>query len=164
MVSQAEFRKCMSRFATGVTVVTTLDDDGNVHGMSANSFSSVCLDPPLLLICVAHTSHTHTYVERRGCFGVNILSSEQEDIGEYFAKPPEERRGEATYNYSITDGCGVPALKGVLAFFGCQVVTGYEHGDHTVYISEVKESRHSESGQPLLYFESRWYTAPGLSK
>ena len=164
MVSEAEFRKCMSRFATGVTVVTTLDDAYKVHGMSANSFSSVCLDPPLLLICVAHTSHTYRYVERGGCFGVNILSSEQEDIGKYFAKPPEERHGEARHDYWITDICGVPALNDVLAFFGCEVVAGYAHGDHTIYIAEVKELHHSESGQPLLYFESQWYTDPGLSR
>ena len=117
----------------------------------------------MLLICVAHSSHTHEYVEKRRCFGVNVLSSDQEEIGRYFARPPEERQGEVAYDYSIAADCGVPALKGVLAFFGCQVVTSYEHGDHTVYIAEVKELHQGESNSPLLYFESRWqdsFTVP----
>ena len=157
LASKDEFRKCLSRFPTGVTVVTTLDDEGNLHGMSANSFTSVCLDPPLILICVAHETHTHRYVQNRDCFGVNVLSSDQEDIGRYFARRPEDRRGDVSYDYTITDESKVPALKGALAFFGCQVVDEYEHGDHTVYIAEVKEMHQKESASPLVFFESRWY-------
>ncbi len=81
MVSKDDFRKCMAQFATGVTVVTTLDDDKKVHGMSANSFTSVCLDPPLVLVCVAHNTNTYRYVESTGKFGINILGAEQEAIG-----------------------------------------------------------------------------------
>lgn len=157
MVSKDEFRTCLSKFVTGVTVVTTLDDEGNVHGMSANSFTSVCLDPPLVLVCVAHDTHTQRYVETQGCFGVNVLSSSQEDIGRYFARRPEDRHGDVSYDYSITDACKIPALEGVLAFFGCEVVGAYEHGDHTVYVAEVKEMHMGESASPLVFYESHWY-------
>ena len=156
-VTKDEFRKCMSEFATGVTVVTTLDDEDKVHGMSANSFTSVCLEPPLVLVCVAHNTNTYRYTENRRSFGVNVLSSQQEDIGRYFARPPEDRHGDVEYSYSITPACGVPALEGVLAFFGCQVVSSHVHGDHTIYIGEVKEMHRGDTMAPLLFFESRWY-------
>ena len=157
MVTKDEFRTCMSEFATGVTVVTTLDDEDEVHGMSANSFTSVCLDPPLVLVCVAHNTNTYRFVEARRRFGVNVLGAQQEDIGRYFARKPDDRHGDVGYDYSITSGCGVPALKGVLVFFGCEVVGSHEHGDHTVYIAEVKEMSKGEATSPLLFFESRWY-------
>jgi flavin reductase (DIM6/NTAB) family NADH-FMN oxidoreductase RutF len=147
----------MSEFATGVTVVTTLDDEDRVHGMSANSFTSVCLDPPLILVCVDHATNTFRFVERRRRFGVNVLGGGQEDMGRYFARRPEDRRGDVEYHYHLSPGCGVPALKGVLVFLGCQVVSSHAYGDHTIYIAEVKEVQRGESQVPLLFFESRWY-------
>ena len=157
MVDKGDFRKCMSGFATGVTVVTTLDDEAKVHGMSANSFTSVCLDPPLVLVCVAHNTYTYKYIENQRCFGVNVLRGQQEDVGRYFARRPEDRHGDVEYDYSITSGCGVPAIKGVLVFFGCQVVSSHVYGDHTIYIAEVLEMHQGEPGTPLIFFESRWY-------
>ena len=158
MVSKDEFRKCMSLFGTGVTVMTTLDDEDQVHGMSANSFTSVCLEPPLILVCVAHNTNTYRYVEKRLCFGINVLAGEQEDIGRYFARRPEDRHGDVEYDQTISSGCGVPAIKGVLAFFGCRVVHSHLYGDHTIYIAEVEEMSRGDSDVPLLFFEGRWYT------
>ena len=157
LVSKDEFRSCMSEFATGVTVVTTLDDDDQVHGMSANSFTSVCLEPPLVLVCVAHNTNTYRFVEKQRSFGVNVLSSEQEAIGKYFARRPEDRHGDVEYDYSITPATGLPALKGSLVFFGCRVVGSHEHGDHTIYIGEVEEIQLGEPASPLIFFEARWY-------
>ena len=157
MVTKDEFRKCMSEFATGVTVVTTLDDEDKVHGMSANSFTSVCLDPPLVLVCVAHNTNTFRFVEHRQRFGVNVLSGKQEDIGRYFARKPEDRHGDVEYEYYSSPECGIPALKDALVFFGCQVVSSHVYGDHTVYIAEVKEMEQGEPRTPLLFFESKWY-------
>ena len=157
MVTKDEFRKCMAEFATGVTVVTTFDEHGQVHGMSANSFTSVCLEPPLVLVCVGHNTHTFKYVEERRCFGVNVLSANQEDIGRYFARPPEKRESDVAYDYSISEECGVPALLGVLAFFGCQVESSHVHGDHTVYVASVQEMYSGDADAPLLFFQSKWY-------
>ena len=157
MVNKDDFRKCMSEFATGVTVVTTLDDQGEAHGMSANSFTSVCLEPPVVLVCVAHNTHTYQYLERQGHFGVNILSAEQVDIGKYFARKPEDRHGDVQYDYAITPVCGIPALKDVLVSFGCQVMGSHVYGDHTIFIAEVKEAYQAEGGAPLLFYRSRWF-------
>lgn len=146
----------MSLFATGVTVVTSIDDEGNPHSMTANSFTSVCLDPPTVLICVAHGTHTYGYVEHNGKFGINILSEEQEDLGIYFAKRPEDRQDGTEYSYTIS-GDDIPALDNSMVFFGCQVIGSHVYGDHTVYLGEVKEVRRNEAGTPLMFYQSRWY-------
>ncbi len=149
----------MGNFATGVTVITTNDDEGQPHSMTANSFTSVCLDPPVLLVCVAHGTHTYGYLERTGRFGVNILSQEQQELGALFAKKPEDRQEGVNYNY--TEGqAGVPILDGSLVFFGCEVMGSHVYGDHTIYMGVVKEMRQNESGEPLMFFRSRWYN-PG---
>ncbi len=150
----------MSRFATGVTVVTSVDDQGEPHSMTANSFTSVCLDPPTVLVCVAHGTNTYGYVERNGKFGVNILSEEQEDLGAYFAKRPEDRTGDMKYEYTMSEG-GVPILDGSMVSFCCTVVGTHVSGDHTVYLAEVKEVRQNEDGEPLMFYRSRWYHGGG---
>ena len=109
MTSRDDFRSAMSLFATGVTVVTSMDDEGVPHSMTANSFTSVCLDPPTVLICVAHGTHTYGYVENNGRFGVNILGEEQEELGVYFAKRPEDRQEGTEYHYTIAES-QVPML------------------------------------------------------
>lgn len=159
MVSKDEFRSAMSKFATGVTVLTTIDDQGQPHAMTANAFTSVCLDPPILLVCVAHGTHTYRFLEQESRFGVNILRQEQEELGAYFAKPPEDREGGVGYSYTMADD-GVPILDDSMVFFSCQVISSHVYGDHTVYLAEVKEVRQSEDGVPLLFFRSRWYHPP----
>ena len=156
MVERDEFRKAMSKFATGVTVVTSVDDEGVPHSMTANSFTSVCLDPPTVLVCVAHGTHTHGYVEHRGGFGINILFEDQEDLGAYFAKRPEDRTGSVDYNYSMTEG-GIPILDKSMVFMGCTVVGAHVYGDHTVYFGEVQELQQHDEGSPLMFYQSRWY-------
>ena len=85
VVNRDDFRTAMSKFATGVTVVSSVDDKGEPHSMTANSFTSVCLEPPTVLVCVAHGTNTHGFVSNNGRFGVNILAEEQEYLGSYFA-------------------------------------------------------------------------------
>lgn len=156
MISKDEFRRAMSKFATGVTVVTSVDHGGQPHSMTANSFTSVCLEPPIVLVCLAHGTHTHGYVEKQGWFGINILKEEQEELGAYFAKRPEDRVGEMQYSYAMTDG-GVPVLDEAMAFFGCRVIGSHVYGDHTIYLGEVEEVRLGEEGAPLMFYLSRWY-------
>ena len=131
----------MSLFATGVTVVTSVDDEGNPHSMTANSFTSVCLDPPTVLICVAHGTHTYGYVEHSGKFGINILGEDQEDLGIYFAKRPEDRQEGTEYNYTISDD-EIPVLDNSMVFFGCQVV-----GSHVLWRPHRLHGR-GERGAP----------------
>ncbi|MDA1127652.1 MAG: flavin reductase family protein [Chloroflexi bacterium] len=156
MLDNDEFRSALSQFATGVTVITTLDDEGQPHSMTANAFSSICLDPPTVMVCIAHGTHTFGYLEKTGRFGVNILNREQQDLGAYFAKKPENRTEDLEYHYSKAEN-GVPILDGSMVFFGCEVLGAHVYGDHTIYVGEVKEMRQNESGAPLMFFASRWY-------
>ena len=155
MVTKNEFRNSMARFATGVTVVTTLDDQGNLHGMTANSFTSVSLEPPLVLVCVDFRTNTHQFVASRGTFGVNILSAQQKDVGSYFARLPKDRYGEVPYLYRLS-GNGLPLIEGSLAFFGCYVVDSHVHGDHTIYIGQVDDISLGNAEKPLLFYESQY--------
>ena len=156
MSSSNDFRTAMSKFATGVTVVTTIDEQGTPHSMTANSFTSVCLDPPTILVCVAHGTNTYGFVERAGRFGVNILNKDQENLGIYFAKRPEDRTGDVKYEFIMAED-EVPFLNGSMVSFSCEVVGSHVYGDHTVYMGEVKEVRQEEDGEPLMFFKSRWY-------
>ena len=159
-VSKDDFRGAMGEFATGVTVITTLDDKGDPHAMTANSFTSVCLEPPVVLVCVAHGTHTHGYVTNTGRFGVNILGRGQQELGSYFAKRPEDRQGAVKYTYSAGEA-GLPVLDHSTLFFGCQVIGSHVYGDHTIYLGEVEEIQRLEPQEPLMFYQSRWYDPSG---
>ena len=157
MIKPEELRQCMSMFATGVTVITTFDDENRVHGMSANSFASICLEPPLVLVCIGHETLTYKFMESQQRFGINVLSGSQKDVGKYFAKRPESRLGDVEFGYSISKGLNVPELSGALAFFGCQVVDTHNYGDHTIYIGEVKEISRGDGSIPLVFYQNQWF-------
>ncbi len=156
MVTKEEFRSAVAHFATGVTVITTVDDQGQPHAMTANAFTSVCLEPPVVLVCVAHSTNTYGFLERMGRFGVNILRQEQEDLGAYFAKRPEDRQEDVSYSYSTAEQ-GVPFLDYSMVCLGCHVIGSHVYGDHTIYLGEVKEIHQNDSSVPLMFFKSRWY-------
>ncbi len=160
MLDKDEFRSALGQFATGVTVITTLDDEGQPHSMTANAFSSICLDPPTVMVCIAHGTHTHGYLEKTNRFGVNILTQEQQDLGEYFARRPEDRTGDVSYHYSEASD-KTPVLDDSMVFFGCEVKGSHVYGDHTIYVGEVKEIRRNESNAPLMFYNSRWYNPAG---
>ena len=156
MLNKDEFRSALGQFATGVTVITTLDDDGQPHSMTANAFSSICLDPPTVMVCVAHGTHTNGYLEKTSRFGVNILKQEQLELGVYFAKKPADRTGDVSYHYSAAAD-NTPVLDDSMVFFGCEVRGAHVYGDHTIYVGEVTEMRRSDSSAPLMFFNSGWY-------
>ncbi len=156
MVSKDDFRSAVAHFATGVTVITTVDDEGQPHSMTANSFTSVCMEPPVVLVCVAHGTNTFGFLEKVGRFGVNILRKEQEELGGYFAKRPEDRQGGVEYSYTPGKD-GVPYLNDSMVFLACHVVGTHVYGDHTIFLGEVDEVQQHESGKPLMFYRSRWY-------
>jgi len=160
LLDKDEFRSALGQFATGVTVITTLDGDGEPHSMTANAFSSICLDPPTVMVCVAHGTHTHGYLEKTSRFGVNILKQEQQDLGAYFARKPEDRTGDVSYHYSEAAD-KTPVLDDSMVFFGCEVKGAHVYGDHTIYVGEVKEMRRNDSSAPLMFYNSRWYNPAG---
>jgi flavin reductase (DIM6/NTAB) family NADH-FMN oxidoreductase RutF len=155
-LSAAEFRKAMGSFATGVTIIT-LDLEGEVQGMTANAFSSVSLDPPLLLVCVDHSARTHAHMHAKKRFGINILAEHQREISEYYARPvhTHERAEEAAGARFDRTAQGTPILHGALAYLECRLQSAEEAGDHTVFIAEVEDVV-VRQGEPLLYFRGRY--------
>jgi len=155
-VSQAEFRKALGCFATGITVIT-LDDQGEVQGMTANAFSSVSLDPMLVLVCVDQRARTHAHLHAKKRFGVNVLAQDQRAISEYYARPTrthDRAAEEAGASFERTKH-GTPVLCGALAYLECRLHSAQDAGDHTIFIAEVEEVV-VRSGQPLLFFESQY--------
>jgi flavin reductase len=154
-LTQAEFRKAMGCFATGVTIVT-VDLDGEIHGMTANAFASVSLDPLLVLICVDHSARTHAHLHAKKRFGINVLCENQRSISEYYAQPayaPEaEIRTGARFDRTRH---GTPVLHGALAYLECKLAWTYEAGDHTIFVAEVEDIVVG-AGAPLLFFQGSY--------
>lgn len=154
-VTANDFRKAMGCFATGVTVVT-VDQDGEVHGMTANAFTSVSLDPVLVLVCVEQRARTHAHLHARKRFGVNVLRSDQQAIAEYYARSAEtHQHPEAAGAHFDRTAQGTPVLQGALAYLECRLHSTQTAGDHTIFIAEVEEVV-VRDGEPLLYFRSQY--------
>ena len=151
VVSLEQFHQAMARFATGVTIISTLEANGNVHGMTANAFTSVCLEPPLILVSIGHQRKTYSNVRERSRFGVNILAQEQEPIARYFALEEKDQGEALEVPWHLNEGAS-PRLTGALAFMECRVVADYSHGDHTIFVAEVERVA-TQSGRPLLFYE-----------
>src|SRR5271170_3870608 len=155
-LSATEFRKAMGCFATGVTILT-LDLEGEVHGMTANAFASVSLDPPLVLVCVDRSARTHAHLHAKKRFGVNVLAENQREISEYYARPVhihERAEEEAGARFDRT-AQGTPILHGSLAYLECRLHSAQEAGDHTIFIAEVEDVV-VRAGDPLLFFRGRY--------
>ena len=147
-VDPARFRQLLGRFATGVTVVTADDGNGNPTGMTANTLVSVSLDPPLISVCIDHAADMHRTLSQATSFTVNILAAEQEALSRRFAEQ-DSRRFEGV-GFSRSDRGGI-VLDGVLAHLDCERVAVHPAGDHSIYIGRVVGGSTSE-GEPLLYY------------
>ena len=155
-LSPAEFRKAMGCFATGVTIIT-VDLEGEVHGMTANAFASVSLDPMLVLVCVDHNTKTHAHLHAKKRFGINVLGEDQRAISEYYARAErthENAEAEAGARFERTKH-GTPMLHGALAYLECRLHKAQVAGDHTIFIAEVEDVVVRE-GQPLLFFRGKY--------
>ena len=152
-VDPREFRSALGSFATGVTIVTTMSEDGEPVGLTANSFSSVSLDPPLVLFCLDRRSYSYAHFQTSTHFVVNILSAEQVDISNHFAKPSVDKWDDVSFDLC---GVGCPAFSDALAVFECQTREIHEAGDHIIIIGEVESFSRRETGDPLLYFRGRY--------
>ncbi len=154
-LAPSDFRKAMGCFATGVTIVT-VDQDGEVHGMTANAFCSVSLDPVLVLVCVDQRARTHAHLHARKRFGINILRSDQQAVSEYYARSTESHQHaeEAGASFERT-AHGTPVLRGGLAYLECRLHSTQKAGDHTIFIAEVEDVVVRE-GEPLLFFRGQY--------
>ena len=147
-IDPAEFRQLLGRFATGVTVVTTLDGAGRPHGMTANSLSSVSLHPPLVLVAIEKIAVLHPVIIAAPRFVINILEEAQETLARRFARKEDDRFDGIGY---APNPDGIPVLHGVLAHIECQRSAVHEAGDHTIVVGRVTGGAVRE-GRPLAYF------------
>ena len=147
-----EFREVLGHFATGITVVTALDD-GEPVGLAANSFTSVSLDPPLVLFCPAKTSSSWARIERAGRFAVNILDETQEEVCRVFATPGEDRFSQVAWHPSPN---GSPLLDEVHAFLDCVTHSVHDGGDHWIVVGRVLDLGLDADAGPLLYYRGRY--------
>jgi flavin reductase len=158
--TQEQFRRAMASFATGVTVIT-VDNAGEVHGMTANAFTSVSLEPLLVLVCVDHKAQTHAHLQNRKRFGINVLSEEQTSISEHYADPERNLSGaiQSGAKFDRTPHA-TPVLHGALAYLECRLQDARDAGDHTIFIAEVEDVV-VRDGRPLLFFGSEYHAIGG---
>jgi flavin reductase (DIM6/NTAB) family NADH-FMN oxidoreductase RutF len=150
-----EFRKTLGRFASGITVITVAAP-GRVHGMTANSFTSVSLIPPQILVCVGEKARALELLHAAGRFGVTVLREDQQPFSDYFAYGPQDPDEGARLGVHFRHSArGTPLLEDGLATLDCKVVAAHLAGDHTVFIGEVEEMSWVE-GDPLLYFAGQY--------
>lgn len=150
-------RGVLGRFATGVTVLSAGGEHS--HGMTANSFTSLSLDPPLVLVCVARTALMHAAILAARSYGVSVLGAHQERLARYFA---DRRRPLGIEQFDVTDWfpgryTGAPLLVDSLAWLECQLVSAYEGGDHSVFVGRVLDMGRSTGGQALLFSEGGFH-------
>ena len=144
-----QFRSALGRFASGVTVVTARYED-QTHGMTANAFVSVSLDPPLVLVSLDNRSYMHRILPKLGHYGVSVLAEDQERLSDHFAG----RTSEGSHIRFLTRN-GIPLLEGALAYFVVRVMDAHPAGDHTLYIGHV-EHFESRDERPLLFYAGRY--------
>ena len=147
------FRQAWGKFATGVSVVTTIQPDGHVHGMAANGIASVSLEPLLVLVCVGHNRNSYPLIKETRRFAINILNEEQENIAQYYARPPEQRVDEVQVSFVYSER-GSARVEDCLVFMDCHVVIEHQTGDHSIFIGEVDEIR-LNPGKPLIFYEGK---------
>lgn len=151
--SQADFRKVLGRFATGVTVVTTCDGEHRL-GITVNAFASVSLNPPLILVCIEKKSYLHQALLRNGYFAINLLREDQLDLCKCFSGHSEARRNFCDAP-SHTAATGAPILDQSLGWIDCRIVDVFPGGDHSIITGHVEALGGSE-GRPLLYYRGKY--------
>jgi len=150
-VDPMQFRDTMGRFATGVTVVT-LSHEGTLRGMTANAFSSVSLDPALLLVCIDEHASMYPFFQTATAFAVNILGGDQEDVSRSFAARGEKTEVMGGYAHHLGP-LGSPILDGVLAWAECRIERRYEGGDHLIVVGRVVDlAVERPEAKPLIFF------------
>jgi flavin reductase (DIM6/NTAB) family NADH-FMN oxidoreductase RutF len=153
VIGADDFRHVLGHFASGVTIVTTCDDASRPTGLTASAFTSVSLDPPLILVCVDHKAQCYSALRDGGRFAVNVLGLDQEVLSRRFAttKIVDKFDGVA---YHLSD-LKLPLLDGALARLQCVTVSAHVEGDHTILVGRVEQAD-TKDGEPLLYYRGRY--------
>lgn len=144
-----ELRDALGRFATGVCLITTQTSAGEAVAMTVNSFSSVSLDPPLVLWCLQDNSDVYDVFSSPRYFGINILASEQQELSNQYARKGQHALETAHFRQGKT---GAPIIRDALVSFECELEATYDGGDHLIIVGRVKDMNQRPTGEPLLFF------------
>ena len=150
----------MGNFATGITVVTTKDKDGTFYGLTVNSFTSVSLEPVLVLVCLDNRLSGFQALTESKHFGVSMLSENQEDLSRIFAKKDSERPASIYFEGKL----GMPLLRNSIAVMECETIATHLAGDHTIFVGQVEHADVFEAAKPLLYFRGKYQRISGTGK
>ena len=152
MIDPKELRRVLGHFATGVTIVTTRDDAGRPYGLTANAFTSLSLDPPLVLVCIDRNAETFPHFLTSKHFVVNVLADTQEELSSRFARSGGDKFAGMAYR---TTADGAPILPDTIASLECRIVATHDGGDHVIHVGQVDHVAH-HPGRPLLFFQGRY--------
>ena len=152
MISSDQFRQVMGNFATGITIVTTRDNNGEPRGLTVNSFTSVSLDPVLVLVCFDKNLSSLQAFKDSNRFGISMLGEDQEDVSRLFAKRESERLPSLYFEGKL----GMPLIKNAIAVMECETTAVYPGGDHFIFLGQVKSAEVLEPNHPLLYFRGKY--------
>jgi flavin reductase (DIM6/NTAB) family NADH-FMN oxidoreductase RutF len=172
MIDAKTFREALGKFAAGVTVITVRTNDGRDWGMTATAFSSLSLDPPLVLFCVTKGTQMDQYAAVTNGFAVSILADDQEALSHRFANViveddgrferwPEDRDKFADLDLDRAETSGAAILRGALVGLDCTMVEQFDGGDHTIVIGRVEHADVVEDNAPLLYWSGGYQTLAG---
>lgn len=151
-INKDEFRAALGRFTSGVTVITIKDRSGRLHGITVSAFSSVSLDPPLILVCIEKKAGSHQAFAESEFFNINILEESQQHLSDHFASHLPNKFEDVEY---FENENGLPLLKDALVHLGCRLVYAYPAGDHTIFVGEIQSSS-VRDGKPLVYFHGNY--------
>jgi flavin reductase (DIM6/NTAB) family NADH-FMN oxidoreductase RutF len=157
IIDSREFRDTLGRFATGVTIITAREETGEYRGLTANSFSSLSLDPPLVLWSLGKSSQSHEAFCNSGNFAINVLAADQRELCKQFTRKDIDRFQGVELIEGVT---GAPLIPGSLAWFECTLEHAYDGGDHTILVGRVVRFAPGE-GAPLIFYKGDFWDSDG---
>jgi flavin reductase (DIM6/NTAB) family NADH-FMN oxidoreductase RutF len=157
--SALEFRASLAMFATGVTIITARTPEGALIGLTANSFNSLSLDPPLVLWSLAQAAGSMPALSAGTHYAINVLAADQKALAERFASRREDRWAGVAYTNGAS---GAPLIQGAAASFECFNRSRYQEGDHVIFVGEVERCSHRPGAAPLLFHGGKFYTEHAL--
>lgn len=161
MSLETNFKDALAAWASGVSVVTAADGD-LVYGLTVSSFSSLSLDPPLILVCLANSNRLPAMIQEAGAFAVSILDRTQEQASNFFASRGREPSSDLEALGCRRTESGAPVVDGAMGWLACSVHESMEQGDHTIFVGRVVEATANPEGEPLLYFRRAYRGVDGL--
>lgn len=153
-IDPRDLRNALGCFATGVTIITTVDEQGAPIGITANSFTSLSLDPPLVLFCLDINSNSFEAFHRNRHFAVNVLAEDQKELSSQFARSSEDKWNGVEFRTWET---GCPVFERCIANLECEIDSIFEGGDHVIIVGKVTQMRYEEGDcRPLIFYRGRY--------